>query len=113
MKIPACPACLDLKPAPKLTVVSQRTIFETRIDNGLLSVKQRTPLDGWYARKVEGQCLFTTIFDVDFEAVRDVVTRDLPPLALAMRSILARPDPAGSRPLPFRTDGERKTGFRQ
>jgi uncharacterized protein with HEPN domain len=34
-------------------------------------------------------------FDVDFEAVWDVVTRDLPPLALAMRSIIARVDPAG------------------
>jgi uncharacterized protein with HEPN domain len=31
-------------------------------------------------------------FDVDFEAVWDVVTRDLPPLALAMRSVLARLD---------------------
>ena len=32
-------------------------------------------------------------FDVDFEAVWDVITRDLPPLELVMRSILARMDP--------------------
>ena len=34
-------------------------------------------------------------FDVDFEAVWDVVIRDLPPLELAMRSILARLDQEG------------------
>jgi uncharacterized protein with HEPN domain len=32
-------------------------------------------------------------FDVDFEAVWDVVARDLPPLESAMRSILAGLDP--------------------
>jgi uncharacterized protein with HEPN domain len=34
-------------------------------------------------------------FDVDFEAVWDVITRDLPPLNLVMRTILARMDPEG------------------
>ena len=34
-------------------------------------------------------------FDVDFEAVWDVVTRDLAPLELVMRSILARVDQNG------------------
>jgi uncharacterized protein with HEPN domain len=34
-------------------------------------------------------------FDVDFEAVRDVVTRDLAPLELVMRSRLARVDENG------------------
>ncbi len=34
-------------------------------------------------------------FDVDFEAVWDVITRDLPPLNLVMRRILARMDPEG------------------
>ena len=34
-------------------------------------------------------------FDVDFEAVWDVVTRDLAPLELVMRSILARVDDNG------------------
>ena len=32
-------------------------------------------------------------FDVDFEAIWDLVTRDLPPLELAMRSILAQMEP--------------------
>lgn len=32
-------------------------------------------------------------FEVDFEAVWDVTTRDLPPLEFVMRSILARMDP--------------------
>lgn len=34
-------------------------------------------------------------FDVDFEAVGDVVTRDIPPLESAMRSVLARLDHDG------------------
>lgn len=34
-------------------------------------------------------------FDVDFEAVWDVVTRDLPPLGFVMRTILARMDSEG------------------
>jgi uncharacterized protein with HEPN domain len=34
-------------------------------------------------------------FDVDIEAVWDVVTRDLPPLDVAMRSVLARLDHEG------------------
>lgn len=34
-------------------------------------------------------------FDVDFEAVWDVITRDLPPFEFVMRSILARMDPEG------------------
>ena len=34
-------------------------------------------------------------FDVDFEAVRDVVTRDLAPLEFAMRSVLTRMEAPG------------------
>jgi uncharacterized protein with HEPN domain len=34
-------------------------------------------------------------FDVDFEAVWDVIIRDLPPLEFAMRAILARMDREG------------------
>lgn len=34
-------------------------------------------------------------FDVDFEAVWDVVTRDLAPLEVVMRSLLARVDETG------------------
>ena len=55
--------------------------------------KTRTARSTGRRLPVCGTCLVHDYFDVDFEAVWDVITRDLPPLEFVMRSILARMDP--------------------
>ncbi len=61
-----------------------------RIDS---AYKDLHPGIDWKAIAGMRNVLVHDYFDVDFEAVWDVITRDLPPLEAVMRSILARMDP--------------------
>jgi len=54
--------------------------------------KDSYPDIDWKAIAGMRNVLVHDYFDVDFEAIWDVVTRDLAPLELVMRSILARMD---------------------
>lgn len=55
--------------------------------------KQRHPEINWTAIAGMRNVLVHDYFEVDFNTVWDVVTRDLPPLEKAMRAILAESDP--------------------
>ena len=54
--------------------------------------KQRHPEINWTSIAGMRNVLVHDYFEVDFETVWDVVTRDLPPLEKAMRAILAALD---------------------
>jgi len=54
--------------------------------------KQRHPEINWTSIAGMRNVLAHDYFEVDFETVWDVVTRDLPPLEKAMRAILAALD---------------------
>lgn len=60
--------------------------------------KDLHPSIDWKAIAGMRNVLVHDYFDVDFTAVWDVVTRDLEPLKLAMRAILARIDAASYPP---------------
>jgi uncharacterized protein with HEPN domain len=49
----------------------------------------------WKAIAVCETCQVHDYFDIDFEAIWDVITRDLPPLEFVMRSTLAQMDIEG------------------
>jgi uncharacterized protein with HEPN domain len=57
--------------------------------------KEAHPEIDWKAIAGMRNVLVHDYFDVDFEAVWDVVTRDIPPLESVMRSVLDRVDHEG------------------
>ncbi len=59
------------------------------------SYKDSHPEIDWKAIAGMRNVLVHDYFEVDFEAVWDVITRDLPALHIAMLSILARIEPNG------------------